>query len=707
MPLGPDEQSSGIMAFPGITNDAQSTSVASIIANLESDKWTDLFGVGWQTSYQLALPITTALVSLNPADLGRPPPLLSYYFGPAGVACLMNYQAGPAPIGLPCNTIFDGEYIPQVQVGKAANAMNPMWSTCYRDFGWDPPSALSPASSVIGPSTPNQQSATTTSLAHITHQSSSAQTSVAHSTTDPASPSSSPRLSTAAPTSSSAGNPTSSPNQQSSSASQHTQGASTTYSTTDLSSGGRNPDPVQTSSSNNPGGIIVSIIAGNSTEQETSVSNPGSIGQGSGSAPISVASGGDSGRSTATTRSSASFVVGSSSLTAVQSGSVIVVSGGSSAVVTLTEGGAGTTIGSQVISAGSSGLQVGLSTVSLTADGGSGSGSVSQTTVEVAGQSFTISQGSGESSVAVIDGSVTLSQGGSGTVVNGQSVSLGSQGVVVGSTTAEIDQGFVTTAAVDGTSYTVTAVAAGSSTLEVIDGSITLSPGGPATTLANGEVLSAPTSGVVVIGSSTIQIGALTSSVQLDAVVTASGRPFTAVQSGIYAVLEDGSSTITISEDQVTTFDGKTVSALSNGGGIVIDGTTTAVFSAQPRVDTVITVGGHLFTAYPSGNFILFADASSTITLRDGQTTTFDGQTVKALSNGDGLAVNGTKTDMFSGISTSTPSRLITSSGAPTRVSAAGTAAPPSSTNSGTAMKLVATWEMLATSLMAMAVILI
>ncbi|KYG43839.1 hypothetical protein M433DRAFT_330714 [Acidomyces richmondensis BFW] len=711
MPLGPDEQSSGIMTFPGITNDAQSTSVASIIANLESDKWSDLFGVGWQTSYQLALPITTALVPLNPADLGRPPPLLSYYFGPAGVACLMNYQAGPLPGGLPCNTIFDGEYVPQVQVGKAANAMNPMWSTCYRDFGWDPPGALSPASSVIGPSTPHPQSATTTSPAHNDHHSSSAQTSLGPSTTDPASPSSSPHVSTAAPTSRGGGDPTSSPNQPPNSASQHIQSTRISSSSTDPSSGGGSPDSSQTSSSNNPGGLIVSIIAGSSTQKVSSDPSPGSAGQGSGSGPASAASGGDPGASTSVSGSSAAFLLGSSSLTAVQSGSVFVVSGGSSAIATLTAGGAGTTIGTQVISAGSSALQVGSSTITFSTDGGSGSGSGSQTTINVAGQSIAIGLGPGKSGVAVIDGSVTLSNGESGTVVNGQSVSLGSQGLAIGSTTVLIGQDdpsdSVTTATIDGISYTMSAVISGSSTLEAVDGSITLTPGGAGTTLSNGKILSVPIAGGVVIGSSTIQVGPLTSSGQFDAIVNAGGQKFTAVQSGSYILLADGDSTITISDGQVTTFNGQIVSALSNGIGVAIDGSTTARFSAQPTADAIITAGGHTFTAYPSGDFILLVDGSSTATLRDGQTTILEGQTVKALLDGDGIVVGATKTDIFSNFSTSTSSRLAPSSGRLTSVSAAGTAASPFSTKSGAAMKKSAMREMLLAFSMAMAVVLI
>jgi hypothetical protein len=64
MPLGEDERKSGIMTFPGVTNAYQSSSIASIIAHQESSKYTDLFGLGWQTSYQLNLPITTTVVDL-------------------------------------------------------------------------------------------------------------------------------------------------------------------------------------------------------------------------------------------------------------------------------------------------------------------------------------------------------------------------------------------------------------------------------------------------------------------------------------------------------------------------------------------------------------------------------------------------------------------------------------------------------------------
>lgn len=98
----------------------------SVIANRELSKYTDLFGYNWEQHSTFSgstfgglggpnLPMTS--VPVNLADLGKPPPPLSYYFGAVGWYCLNHdpyaLHNQPVSAGLPpmdCNTIYDDYY---------------------------------------------------------------------------------------------------------------------------------------------------------------------------------------------------------------------------------------------------------------------------------------------------------------------------------------------------------------------------------------------------------------------------------------------------------------------------------------------------------------------------------------------------------------------------------------------------------------------
>ena len=92
----------------------------SVIANRQTEKFTDLFGYDWHQGLEGVggpnMPMQT--VALNMADLGRPPQPLSYYFGAAGWYCMnanpfaledQPISAGLPP-GMPCDTIFNDLY---------------------------------------------------------------------------------------------------------------------------------------------------------------------------------------------------------------------------------------------------------------------------------------------------------------------------------------------------------------------------------------------------------------------------------------------------------------------------------------------------------------------------------------------------------------------------------------------------------------------
>nr|POE62811.1 hypothetical protein CFP56_03715 [Quercus suber] len=159
--LGPKETQSALMTFPGMTDAAASSSFASIIAHQETAKYTDLFGIGYETLFQTrqkVYPIVTQLVDINMADLARPPPYLSYFLGDAGAKCIQgDYGASY----FPCGTIFDKYVTPDVRLGTAVRSFRSEWASCNLDFGFDPPIALTPASSVAPFSFPSPEPTTT------------------------------------------------------------------------------------------------------------------------------------------------------------------------------------------------------------------------------------------------------------------------------------------------------------------------------------------------------------------------------------------------------------------------------------------------------------------------------------------------------------------------------------------------------------------
>ncbi|KAK3647104.1 hypothetical protein LTR56_008272 [Elasticomyces elasticus] len=158
--VAPGDLMSMIIAPPLITNEALSSSAMSVIAHREVEKYTDLFGYDWQQHQDGVggpnLPLQT--VAVNPADLGRPPQPLSYYFGAAGWHCLnadpIAFHDQPVSAGLPpampCDTIFDDFYAPWVQIPATARSREGV-ETCNLMFGWDPPVALTAAVTAAGP----------------------------------------------------------------------------------------------------------------------------------------------------------------------------------------------------------------------------------------------------------------------------------------------------------------------------------------------------------------------------------------------------------------------------------------------------------------------------------------------------------------------------------------------------------------------------
>ena len=463
-PLQPEELQSAILDFPGMTDEAASSSFASIIAYQQTEKYTDLFGVGWQTrtaSNAVAVPLTTKLVPINMADFNQPPPFLSYYLGDVADYCL-NGDLGEGgtvyPMGLPCNTIFDYYNTPQVRLGTAVKSMEKAFATCQVEFGWDPPSALTPANSVVGPGLPHSTPPVTTPT-----------------------PKTTPSVGPPQPDSQTTPRPCSTPD------------PNTAPSTAPNPKPTTSPDaPSQTAPA--PGSPSSQPAGGNSQPAQ---SNPGGGGGGGGNSQPAP-------QPSPTTSPAAVITIGSSIVTATQGHTIVVGS------QTLTPGGSAVTIGSQTVSVGSSGVVVGSSTAAFTTNTDiPAPPAVSSATFVAGGSSLTAVESGSIVQVIGSGGSViaTLTEGGSAATVAGQTVSAGSGGLQVGTSNVALTPGSVdgdaTTVTIDNQVYTASELPGGE---EVIDGSITLTAGGKATTLPNGEVMSAGSSGEVVIGSTTLQM---------------------------------------------------------------------------------------------------------------------------------------------------------------------------------------------------------
>lgn len=302
-----------------------------------------------------------------------------------------------------------------------------------------------------------------------------------------------------------------------------------------------------------------------------------------------------------------------------------------------------------------------------TPDNTHGAGSVA--TFVADGTTYTAVQATGSSGyTAVLDDGVTLSVGGAATTLSGgQAVSLGSNSIVVnngGAATTANFQGSEkptnnqATFVDGGTTYTAIQTA-GSGT--AVLGGATLSPGGPAATLANGETVSLGPAGVVLIDNGK------TSTVAFEAAPTFAQEATFAIDGTTYTALGTGRPGTAVVDDQTLTLggpsmtiNGETISIGPGGPVIVDDGrTTTSPFNAATSTDwileAVITAGSSILTAYSiagkTGELVL----DGTTLTQGGSAITINGE-VFSLGR-DGLVESDatyTKTLEGVGVSTST-----------------------------------------------------
>lgn len=111
-----------------------------------------------------------------------------------------------------------------------------------------------------------------------------------------------------------------------------------------------------------------------------------------------------------------------------------------------------------------------------------------------------------------------------------------------------------------------------------------------------------------------------------EAVFTTNGDTITAIYSGGSVILMDGSKTTTIPSGATTTFDGELFKVPPHGGFIAVDGHKVPL-TAAGGAQAVITIDGHIITAINAGKSIILKEKSSTIMVKDGAQTTFEGHT--------------------------------------------------------------------------------
>ncbi|KAK5107369.1 hypothetical protein LTR62_001349 [Meristemomyces frigidus] len=355
------------------------------------------------------------------------------------------------------------------------------------------------------------------------------------------------------------------------------------------------------------------------------------------------------------------------------SSAVIVAISGSS--VTLAPGGT-TKIGGQAVSAPSSGgavIGTGSSATTIVA--------ASQASQSISVEAHTNSQGS--SVVVIAQGASTV------TLIPGQTAEIGGEavsapssgGAVIGSGTAattiaasvQSSQSFAVAAQTNSQGSSAVVIAVGGS-------SATLTPG--QTTMINGQTISAPSTGGVVLGSgaaaTTIAAGSAAAGSAAAGVLPVAGSSTTALGPYIVAGLSEmgssgivvavGSTSVTLAPGASTMVDGQEVSALSFGGAVVESGTHTLLLGTSPAASGVIaTVAGQVISIDSMHTTDVVIGGQ---TLTPGEVTTISGAQV-SLATG-AIVVNGTT------IALSSVAAGLTTGSAISTAAASGVASPSS-----------------------------
>ncbi|KAK5112569.1 hypothetical protein LTR85_011261 [Meristemomyces frigidus] len=675
----------------------------------------------------------TATAPFDVADLYTTPVPYSIYSSQPWCATYLrnNGCSGTCPM-------TDGYKPILVVPEEVLQDLEPAWSTCYGDIRgvYDPPIALQPAASVVGPE-------------GVTTAAGSTQT-------QSATPASGPGSSTASETAqegTATATVTAEPDNEGST-SQSTAGASKTSqqqssvhdpsldaSTTNQASETPGASGDAGTASQDAGGVLASILGGGASTTSASVENSVQASTGSASASAadsshSTQSPADPTQSTAdpsepTAESSQSKAVSNQASAQQTSGDTrdptqsattspsqtvatvgsqtytvgVISDGGSNSAIVVAQGGATVTVipgasatsvgGQQVSAAVGGGIIVGAGTDASTIAPHSTAVVQSQNSasaVTIGTQTYSVVFASGSSSAIVVaqsESSVTVIPGGSATSIGGQQVSAAAGGgIVIGSgsnvatasqpsTTAAQSQNLASAVMVGAQAYSVVSEGEVSSGVIIVangGSTATLTAGGSDATLG-GQILSAPQSGGVVVGSG---ISAATIAASLTAgegssspqsVVSVAGETFavSSVSGGI--ILLNTATTVTLSPGgSLVTVGSEILSEASDGAIVAQSGvqrttlsidvsSTTAsnpsgLGSSSP--ESIVGVGGETFAITSVSDGIILSDAATTVTLSaGGSPVTVGSEVLSEASNGAIVAQSGSqRTTMTVGAST-------------------------------------------------------
>ncbi|KAK5708633.1 hypothetical protein LTR17_020523 [Elasticomyces elasticus] len=568
--------------------------------------------------------VDTYAYSFNFADLNTPIPASGYLAMPQCDGHIS--QTRPYPLDRlngnysdHCSVIIDDWFAPQLALFPEFYELDPAWSRCELALQglFDPPKALSPASSLATVTVP------------VPVSSSAPSASPAPSPTSPTTTTPAP-ISSTTTTAASIGNsvPTSTtPTQQSGSA-----------------------DSVAPSSQ-------ATSLADSDPGSSAAVSSQTSAGQGAGEQSRSISKessrtgGGDPSQSQETSGQSTSADPGGIIVSVVDHSTTVIGRPASSALVSSVGANSHPSQGQSQASSGSG-------QTSSADPGGVIVSVIDYSSTAISGQSSAVDVGDGSSNQASQD------PGSSSENINPSSVAKPASSVVaVGSSS------FTIAPTTDAVGSSVVVVAAGGSSASLTPGQVTT---------LGGQIVSAGGSGAVIgtgIGASTVVLSDPNSGSSSspssgsdprssNTIVAVGSSTFTVAQSTNAAgssvvIVAAGGSTASLNPGQATSLGGQAVSAGISGAVIgtgirastVIPGNSQAATSDRSSIETltlvsdpssgnsVVAIGSSTFTVAQTTNsagssIIVVAAGGYTATLAQGQTTSLGGQTISAAGNG-------------------------------------------------------------------------
>ena len=293
----------------------------------------------------------------------------------------------------------------------------------------------------------------------------------------------------------------------------------------------------------------------------------------------------------------------------------------------LTVGGSAATQNGNTVSAATNGIVIGDSTIAYTAPTSSVVQSVAVFTIGSQAYTATAKQ-------PIVIGSTTLTAGSALATPFGTTISIANSGIVVDGSTISFTKpasnqppslGPEASPTTLGSPFTAYAVASTSGVYIINSGSDTIqtiSADGPAATIS-GQTFSAGHSGVIVDGSSTIQVQTVSASLANAATFTIDGHTHTAIQDpGSSVAVIDGSATLT-ADGPGTSLDGQSITLAT--GGLVVDGTTESWSTA-----TVLANGSGGIPGGKTGTTATTTSASSKSTSAGSSSHTSAAQTGSA-----------------------------------------------------------------------------